>query len=435
MVVRDREVTPSRPLPEPGMVLGAYRLLAVLGEGSVGRVYAAEHVRLGRKVALKMIRPELGDHPKAIERFFGEARAVNQIAHENIVGITDFIDEAEYPAHYIMDHLEGRTLAERLADQGPLDVATARSIGLQLLSALEAVHAQGIVHRDLKPANIFLVDHGGQLTVKLLDFGVAKLSAFGSEGGPSNRTLSTVETMLGDLIGTPRYMAPEQTRGLVVDHRADIYAFGIILYEMLTGHTPFESEELTDMLAMHQTALPTRPSMRPGSVIGFPPEIEALIMQCLQKLVADRPQTVSEVNARLESADRPLPKKRWPIAVGVGAALLALIAAIVWISIPVEPEVVALPLDRPAPRPAPPPAKLQAPEPPPETAALDDAPAPIAPPPLAPPASTPAPRLAKKVTRNRVVAPAPPAAQKAGPKKSDKKIDTTETLNPFGDAP
>ncbi len=285
--------------PNIGRVLGSYRLLQLLGEGGMGQVYLGEHTRLGRKVALKLLRPEYARHTKAVQRFFGEARAVNQISHDNIVEITDFIendvDADGKPAekYYIMELLKGRSLGDIQKTEGILPLQRTLPIMLQVCSALSAVHEAGIVHRDLKPDNIFLIEKAGKTDfVKLLDFGVAKftdLSASQQMG----------RTGVGALVGTPEYMSPEQMSGKTVDHRSDIYALGIILYEVVTGRQPFTAKSLGEMAIKHLTVTPPKPSKLKDLPHMPSRDLEQLIMQCLQKDPLKRPQQVSEITERL----------------------------------------------------------------------------------------------------------------------------------------
>ncbi len=296
--------------PNIGRVLGSYRLLQLLGEGGMGQVYLGEHTRLGRKVALKLLRPEYARHTKAVQRFFGEARAVNQISHDNIVEITDFIEnevDAEgKPAekYYIMELLKGRSLGDVQKTEGIIPLQRTLPIMLQVCSALAAVHEAGIVHRDLKPDNIFLIEKAGKTDfVKLLDFGVAKftdLSASQQMG----------RTGVGALVGTPEYMSPEQMSGKTVDHRSDIYALGIILYEVVTGRQPFTAKSLGEMAIKHLTVTPPKPSKLKDLPHMPSRELEQLIMQCLQKDPLKRPQNVGEINERLA-----------PIAAEIAAAV------------------------------------------------------------------------------------------------------------------
>ncbi|HWV38224.1 MAG TPA: serine/threonine-protein kinase [Vulgatibacter sp.] len=287
----DRTLTLGRDAP----VLGSYRLLQLLGQGGMGRVFLAEHVKLGRKVALKMLRQELAADAEAVRRFFAEARAVNQVAHENIVSVTDFFeaDGSGQAPYLIMEFLEGESL-RALLDREPVP-ALSRSVGiaLQLADALAAVHAAGIVHRDLKPDNVFLVERGGKAdVVKILDFGVAKLRSSGDGR-------SMLHTAHGTVLGTPEYMSPEQAEAtLKVDHRADVYALGVILYEMVSGKKPIVGSTISETLIKQLTWTPPLPS-EAALDSSIPVELEALIMRCLEKQPDRRPRDMREVHAGL----------------------------------------------------------------------------------------------------------------------------------------
>jgi serine/threonine-protein kinase len=271
---------------KPGDVLGSYRLLEVLGAGGMGMVFMAEHVRLGRKVALKLLRPDYAQNPNASRRFFGEARAVNQINHENIVQITDFVENEGFEKYYIMEMLDGSSLGDLLAREGPMSLGRMIKIMTQVCSALSAVHEADIIHRDLKPDNIFLISRSGKADfVKLLDFGVAKLSDFTNDGVGVNQTAA------GVIIGTPAYMSPEQASGKKIDHRTDIYSLGIILFEVVTGAKPFRGKTFGDMVLQHMTVAPPKPS----EITTIPKTLERLILKCLAKEPDERPQTMVEV--------------------------------------------------------------------------------------------------------------------------------------------
>jgi serine/threonine-protein kinase len=278
--------------PLLGASLGIYRLLDVIGEGGMGKVYLAEHTRIGRKVALKLLRPEYAQNPTAARRFFAEARAVNQIRHDNIIAITDFFDEGTDYKYYIMELLTGRTLAEVVRSE-TVTLSRQLAIAGQVADALAAVHAAGIVHRDLKMDNIFLTTHGGRADfVKILDFGVAKLLDV-SEGRPLSKT------GVGAIIGTPEYMSPEQVSGRPVDHRSDIYSLGVILYELATRRKPLEAKSFGEMVVKHLTVTPPRPSKLKELPEPIPPPLEDLILQCLEKEAARRPESMGEVHTRL----------------------------------------------------------------------------------------------------------------------------------------
>ena len=234
----------------PGAELGSYRIVKLLGEGGMGRVYVAEHIRLGRRVAMKMLRQEFAANPVAVSRFFAEARAVNRISHEHLVEITDFFENPGGENYFIMEPLKGDDLGKHLLRGGALPVARAVDIAHQTASVLAAVHAAGIVHRDLKPDNIFLVERASRPDfVKLLDFGVAKLS-------DAHNGIKLKTTSAGAVIGTPEYMSPEQAGGLPVDHRTDIYALRVIMYEVLSGRLPFQGKSFGEMVIKHMTVAP-----------------------------------------------------------------------------------------------------------------------------------------------------------------------------------
>ncbi len=205
-----------------GETLGVYVLEQVLGEGSMGTVYLGRHQRLGRQVALKVLHEHLLRDQRLVKRFMQEGRVVNQINHEHIVEVHDFVEElAPERVYCVMELLKGETLSQRLATRA-VNLESVRTIGRQIASALGAAHAVGVVHRDVKPENIFLLSRDGRDDwVKVLDFGIAK---------SDQNTVNLVESQQGTLLGTPRYMAPEQVAGLEVDARTDVYALGTILY-------------------------------------------------------------------------------------------------------------------------------------------------------------------------------------------------------------
>lgn len=277
------------PPPPPGTRLGSYRLDRLVGEGGMGWVFAAEHVKLGRRVAIKMLRARFAADRLAVRRFFDEARAVNRIRHPGLIEITDFV-EGDGANYYVMELLEGRSVADLLED-GPLPVERIVEIGVPACEALSAVHQAGIVHRDLKPHNLFVVEGSGPVArVKVLDFGVAKLN--GLEG-----PLAEAKTAAGAIVGTPEYMAPEQAAGRKVDARSDVYAFGVMLYEMATGRRPFIAESFGEYLLSHMTVEPVPPSEVAPQPL--PRALEDLILRCLAKRPEDRPQTLREVGDAL----------------------------------------------------------------------------------------------------------------------------------------
>lgn len=275
---------------QEGDVLGNYQLERLLGEGSMGRVFQARHVRLGRQVALKVLRPEHARDSGFVRRFFQEARSVNQINHEHIVEIFDFVEEPEKGRVYcVMELLRGQSLAQVLKEDR-LTLERIQRIGVQLCAALGAAHALGVVHRDVKPDNLFLAHRSGMVDfVKVLDFGVAKILT--SEG--TNGTLD------GTIIGTPTYMAPEQAAGLPVDHRADIYAVGNLLYELLAGHPPFQAPAFGQLVVQIITQPPPALPEKLASGEPMPAALAQLVLRCLAKEPEARPQQLSEVTTAL----------------------------------------------------------------------------------------------------------------------------------------
>jgi serine/threonine-protein kinase len=272
---------------DPGAVLGSYRIVKWLGSGGMGDVYLAEHTQLGRKVAIKRLRSEYARNKRALQRFFDEARAVNRIQHENIVQITDFASEDEH-VYCVMEFLEGRTLADLQTQVGAVPLDQVLPVAIQVCDALEVVHKAGVIHRDLKPQNIMLIQQGDHTDrVKLLDFGVAKLKAPEGEAASLESTGST-------LLGTPGYMSPEQLLGNPVDHRADIYALGVILYQMATGTNPFIADTWGQAVVKHATHVPPRPSQLKGAQ-RLPAQLEEVILRCLEKDPTHRPSGVGEV--------------------------------------------------------------------------------------------------------------------------------------------
>jgi serine/threonine-protein kinase len=303
-IVKSIHDEPTRPRYQTygeGSILGSYRLLQQIGAGGMGRVFVAEHIRLGRKVAVKILRPEYSGNQEAVKRFFAEARAVNRINHENIIEISDFIEGDSGPSFYIMELLEGVDLRALGAISVGLPLGRAMRIAIQVVSALGAAHEAGIIHRDLKPENIFLVERRGRKDfVKLLDFGVAKLANAKLDDAGSFKSID------GVVVGTPEYMAPEQALGEAVDFRADIYSFGVILFEMITGRPPFKADSAREHMAKHIMATPPRPA-RWRVQAREVPALEELILECLAKKPEDRPQRMKDIERRLQKILESLP--------------------------------------------------------------------------------------------------------------------------------
>jgi serine/threonine protein kinase len=275
---------------EVGETIGNYRITAKLGEGGMGIVFLAEHPVIGRKVALKAIHPELSRNPDVVSRFVTEAKSVNQIGNEHIVDVHDFGNTTAGDFYFIMEFLQGESLAERLTRVGPLDPQRALNIASQVADALGASHDRGIIHRDLKPENIFLITRGQTPDfVKVLDFGLAKLT--------QGKDKVSHKTITGSVMGTPYYMAPEQCEGRQeIDHRADVYSLGVILFEMLTGRVPFGGEGYGEIIVKHLTQPP--PSPREIN-LAVSPAIETVTLKALAKTRETRFQTMVALRTAL----------------------------------------------------------------------------------------------------------------------------------------
>jgi eukaryotic-like serine/threonine-protein kinase len=283
----------------PGSRLGPYEILSSLGEGGMGEVYRAHDVKLSRDVALKILPEAFVTDPDRLARFRREAQILASLNHPNIAAIYGFEDSGATHA-LVLELVDGPTLADRIA-QGPIPLADALPIAKQITEALEAAHDLGIVHRDLKPANVKVRDDG---TVKVLDFGLAKArdpASVSNANAANSPTLTGHATHVGLIIGTAAYMSPEQARGKAVDKRADIWAFGVVVYEMLTGMRAFTGEEISDVLAavlrqdVDWAALPE----------STPASIRRLLARCLERDVKLRLRDIGE--ARVVLADPATP--------------------------------------------------------------------------------------------------------------------------------
>ncbi|HWE28196.1 MAG TPA: protein kinase [Polyangia bacterium] len=278
-----------------GATVGNYQVLQKIGSGAMGNVFLAHHPVIGKRVALKVIHPELASNEEMLARFFNEARAVTQIGHENIVDVQDFGQTPGGDNFIVMELLEGSSLGDKLKHEGALSIPRATHIALQLADGLSAAHARGIIHRDLKPDNIFLIPRGGDPDfVKILDFGLAKLS------GPSQAM--SHQTKTGSLLGTPHYMAPEQAENVKkVDHRADVYSLGCILFQMLTGRVPFPGEGFGEVLVRHVREPPPLPSRLNPAV---PPALEKIVLHALAKKPEFRFASMDDFRSALRDPER-----------------------------------------------------------------------------------------------------------------------------------
>lgn len=320
---------------QPGARVGVYEIREQLGEGGMGTVYRASDTRLKRDVAIKVIRPDLAVDTDRASRFEREARLLASLNHPHIAVVYG-LEEADDVRVLVLELVPGDTLAGRL-NNGPLAVPEALGFALQIASGIEAAHDRGIVHRDLKPANIKITPSG---VVKILDFGLAKALSGNSTSdlGATSMTLTADGTAEGVMLGTAAFMSPEQARGQEVDKRADIWAFGCVLYDMLVGRTPFARETLSDTLVAILTREPDWARLPPDT----PPATRRLLQRCLQKDVSHRLHDIGDARLDLEEAllwkgpteefrREPPSNQRHSVTI-VAAVLLgaALLAAAIW---------------------------------------------------------------------------------------------------------
>lgn len=353
-------------------IAGKFHVLELIGQGGMGRVYKARHTTLDRLVCVKMLRPALLEDQTVVGRFEREAKAASRLNHPHSIQVLDFGQDELGTLYLVMEYVAGRDLRRTLRDEFPLDEARICHVMAQVLSALGEAHAQNVIHRDLKPENIMLEPRRGEPDhVKVLDFGIAKVL------DPDVPGLTRADVVCG----TPHYMSPEQATGSAFDARADLYAVGVILYQLTTGTLPFDGQNSMEVLTRHVNELPEPPRARRPEV-SISPEMEALILRALDKNPANRPLTAEAFRAELleigeglrraqeETASaappafvsapaedtaavqaRALPKSRLPglAGLGVGAAALGVAAwALLQSPAPVEPAPVAgLPAESP----------------------------------------------------------------------------------------
>ena len=262
---------------------GRYKIVELIGEGGMGKVYLAEHVEIGKRVALKVLHPSYSRMPDLVERFRREARAASKIGHPNIVDVTDSGATADGSVYFVMEYLEGVELGSVIEREGALDVGRGLRISTQICRALSAAHREGIIHRDLKPENIFLITRGGEAdVVKVLDFGIAKTTE--AEAARERRLTSP-----GMAMGTPEYMAPEQAAGRPADARTDVYSLGAIVYEMTTGVPPYQGDNFMEILTKKATVDPAPPTSVRAEI---PAQVSDLVMLAMSRDPDRRPQTM-----------------------------------------------------------------------------------------------------------------------------------------------
>src|SRR5688572_29517168 len=279
---------PQAPSLEGTVLDNRYRIVRKLGEGGMGEVYAAEHMHIEKRFAIKLLRPEIVSNPEAVSRFRQEARSSSSIGHRNIIAIEDFGQLQDGRIYMCMELLNGAALNDLITTPQPVDRLL--NILIQTGHGLAAAHAKGIVHRDMKPENIFVTINGNEDIPKLLDFGIAKVA-----GNDGNNNL----TKTGTIFGTPFYMAPEQALGNTVDARTDVYAMGVIMYEVFAGSLPFQGESFMGILTQHITTDPEPVATRAGKAgRQLPPGLADIITKCLAKDPEKRYRSMDElVNA------------------------------------------------------------------------------------------------------------------------------------------
>src|SRR6266446_5913268 len=278
-----------------GTKLGPYEIVAPLGAGGMGEVYRARDTKLGREVALKLLPPLFTADADRVERFKREARLLASLNHPHIGAIYGFEDADNVPA-LVLELVEGDTLYDRVR-RGPLPLPEALAVARQIAEALDAAHRAAIIHRDLKPSNIKITPDG---VVKVLDFGLAKaLAAEGSSSDLSkSATMTAGATIMGAVLGTAAYMSPEQARGQAVDKRTDIWAFGCVLYEMLTGHVTFPGETVSDTIAAILGRAPDWAAL-PATTL---PMVARLLKRSLEKDPKRRLRDIADARAELDDA-------------------------------------------------------------------------------------------------------------------------------------
>lgn len=300
-----RLITPSQigmegPLTDDALVgseLDRYRVIRRIGEGGMGLVYEGLHIAIEKRVAIKVLRDDFSSRPDVVERFRQEAKSASRIGHENIVDISDFGSTPAGQSYFVMEFLEGEDLADLIARDGTLSVERILDITGQCARALSAAHSKGIVHRDMKPENIFLTQRPERPDFpKIVDFGIAKMSDIETSGAPGRKLTKT-----GMIFGTPEYMSPEQAAGKGLDHRVDVYAMGVIMFELVTGRVPFVGDTFMGVLTQHMFESPP-PLREVNAHLECSRELELIIFKCLSKDPDDRYPDMDTLAEALDDA-------------------------------------------------------------------------------------------------------------------------------------
>jgi eukaryotic-like serine/threonine-protein kinase len=316
------------------LLAGRYAILRKIGAGGMARVYRGRHVTLGRPVAIKILREPHARRAACVGRFLREARATARIRHPNVVEVLDFGQESDGTVYCVMELVSGEPLSATLAREGSLSWQRTKHVMLQVCDALEAAHAAGVIHRDVKPDNCLRLASGaappgtdaGADGIKLIDFGIAKMTGTQPAlGGP---------TIIGTVMGTADYMAPEQARGTHTDHRTDVYGAGVLMYELLTGQVPFSGTSNVDLLAQHLYVLPEPPS-KVAPMARIPPSVDETVLRALSKDPEGRFQSIAQMRSAIAELEleppRPVvarvpcpnrwPRRRsWQLRLGLGLA-------------------------------------------------------------------------------------------------------------------
>jgi serine/threonine protein kinase len=289
------------------ILLDRYRVVEMLGEGAMGAVFMGEHVTIGRKVAIKVLKLHAARSPeKAKERFLREARMISMISHDNVVQISDFGETVDGLPFFVMEYLEGEDLALLLRREGRQSWARVKVVAIQICRALRAAHSVGVIHRDMKLENCFMVTRPDvEDFVKVLDFGIAKIMAGDDGQKPDGERLARL-TRTGEVVGTAAYMAPEQAKGEPLDARTDLYSLGVMLYELLVGRRPFEAESIVGLMHKQAYEIPQKPSeVAPHA--GITPSMESVILKALAKSPDERYQNAGEMIEAIEMVSARTP--------------------------------------------------------------------------------------------------------------------------------